>query len=520
MNKRLSSIAIIEKIRHFAKQRSYPLTTSWCQCTTPENAGDYYTKWLLDQLGFNPILDPKDPYIYVSGSILGTKLRSTPGIIWGLGMGNDEDSLQSRNLVAAVRGKLSVGKIAYNVPTGDPGCLASLIVESGWRPHDKPVIGIIPRYIDEAAMAENMPCNDAIQFKLISMRTNDLAALFNEISECDFIASSSLHGIIFAHAFLKPAIHIELNELESKDNFKFRDYYSNFATLDYTKCHRKLFSAEDLGALEWGRFLMNASYYKPDEQEVANMQYNLLKEFPICENDEHSKHEPQSKSYNGEPAIISLTSWTKRIRGVGLTIFSILTQCPGYHITLTLSKEEFPNGMNDLPTDIQLLCKSKKIEILWTPGNRKSLKKVLYTIEHYPFVPVISADDDLIYTCNYANELYSLWKENPSKICTINAEEPLHTNGTATLYYPGCFGKTPITEMEDNRHLDVYMNADDGYYELLRARYNIKVAYLRPHKIWEDRNGACPLHDIYGKPGYLDMLRKIQSEDLGRPIGL
>lgn len=234
----------------------------------------------------------------------------------------------------------------------------------------------------------------------------------------------------------------------------------------------------------------------------------------------HSEHEPRSKILHNEIGVISLTSWTKRIASVGLTIFSIYRSCPNFHICLTLSLQEFPNKFYDLPDDVKCLCQRNILEILWVDENVKSLKKILYCIERYTSHPIISADDDLIYTCNYAKELYDLWRLNSNKICTINAEQPLHTNGTATLYFPGCFGDNPVDEMLNNPHRSVYEVADDGYYELLRAKYGIQVAYLRPHMIWEDRNGSEPLHDIYGKPGFIEKLREIQSIDLGRPIGL
>ena len=48
------------------------------------------------------------------------------------------------------------------------------------------------------------------------------------------------------------------------------------------------------------------------------------------------------KKYNGEKAIISLTSWKARIGTVAKTIFSLVKQCPGFHIVLVLSEEEFP----------------------------------------------------------------------------------------------------------------------------------------------------------------------------------
>lgn len=234
----------------------------------------------------------------------------------------------------------------------------------------------------------------------------------------------------------------------------------------------------------------------------------------------HSVRDEHTKPYRGEKAVISMTSWKRRISVVGETIFTILAHCPGFHIVLVLSTEEFPNRFDDLPTDLQLISSHKCIEILWVSQNVKSLKKVLYSMERYFTIPVISADDDLHYTCNYANELYELWLSHPKHICTINAQQPLYTNGTATLYYPSCFGTTPVADMLTNKHLDIYCNADDGYYEFLRAKYSIPIAYLPPHKIWEDCNRGSPLHDIYMKPGYLEQLRVVQSEDLGRPIGL
>ena len=61
------------------------------------------------------------------------------------------------------------------------------------------------------------------------------------------------------------------------------------------------------------------------------------------------------KQYQGEKAIISLTSWKARIKTVGLTIYSLLTQCPGFHIVLVLSEEEFPKKERELPRDLVLI---------------------------------------------------------------------------------------------------------------------------------------------------------------------
>ena len=118
------------------------------------------------------------------------------------------------------------------------------------------------------------------------------------------------------------------------------------------------------------------------------------------------------KKYNGEKAIISLTSWRARINTVDKTIYSLIKQCPGFHIVLVLSEEEFPKKEEELPERLMLFVENELIELLWVYKNYKSFKKVLFTMDKYRDVPVISADDDCIYTCNYAQELYDEWSRN------------------------------------------------------------------------------------------------------------
>lgn len=108
------------------------------------------------------------------------------------------------------------------------------------------------------------------------------------------------------------------------------------------------------------------------------------------------------KQYNGEKAIISLTSWKARINTVSKTIYSILKMCPGFHVVLCLSSEEFPNKEAELPENLILFVDNDLIEILWVEKNYKAFKKVLFTMNKYDNVPVISADDDCLYICNYA----------------------------------------------------------------------------------------------------------------------
>jgi len=227
------------------------------------------------------------------------------------------------------------------------------------------------------------------------------------------------------------------------------------------------------------------------------------------------------KKYNGEKAIISLTFWRARINTVSKTLFSLLKQCPGFHIVLVLSEEEFPKMMDELPENLKVFAENELIEVLWVYKNYKSLKKILFTMDKYKTIPVISADDDCIYICNYAEELYQLWLTDKLKICTINAQQPKHTNGTSTLYYPYCFGNNFIKELQENKHLDIYKIGDDAYYEVLRFKNNNKIAYLKNKTIWKSHDEYMPLHNIYNKNGYIDWMRNtIQKEDAGDDLNL
>ena len=180
------------------------------------------------------------------------------------------------------------------------------------------------------------------------------------------------------------------------------------------------------------------------------------------------------KQYNGEKAIISLTSWKARINTVSKTLYSLIQQCPGFHIVLVLSEEEFPQKEAELPDNLMLFVENDLIEILWVYKNYKSFKKVLFTMDKYRGVPVISADDDCIYTCNYAQELYDKWVENKDCIITMHACPVTHfQHGAATLYCPNAFMDLGIKFLTDKTILNT--NHDDVYYGCLAEMFDIKI---------------------------------------------
>jgi pyruvyltransferase len=129
--------------------------------------------------------------------------------------------------VYCVRGPLTghlLKKQGVKAPAlyGDPGILAPLIYPQ--PSHASATIGLIPHYRD-AGSEWVQRCRDR------GVRIIDVFApperFFAELNQCGVILSSSLHGIIFAHAYGKQALWVELSSNVIGDGFKFYDYYAS-----------------------------------------------------------------------------------------------------------------------------------------------------------------------------------------------------------------------------------------------------------------------------------------------------
>jgi len=214
---------------------------------------------------------------------------------------------------------------------------------------------------------------------------------------------------------------------------------------------------------------------------------------------EVEKYYSIGKKYNDEKAIISLTSWRARINTVYKTIDSLLYNCPGFHIVLVLSEEEFPKKENELPKSLMKYVNENKIEILWVYKNYKAFKKVLFTMDKYKDVPIISADDDCIYLRNYAKDLYDEWLRHKTCFISIYGEKRkdgvTHTGGAATLYPPYIFKENGINCLTDE--IIQYTNQDDDYYTCLKGKmklFDVRIIKIRWRDVYKFHNEIEPLN--------------------------
>lgn len=223
--------------------------------------------------------------------------------------------------------------------------------------------------------------------------------------------------------------------------------------------------------------------------------YNTMKQKDL-------KLPSSGKKYNNEKAIISLTSYIKRIKNCSKTIFNLLKQCPGFHIVLVLNTVEFPHKIKDLPNDLQLIVENNLIEILWLNKDYKVFQKVLFTLDKYRNVPVISADDDNYYKFNYAEELYNKWLKHKdcfiSYYSRIYKNNVYHMGGNFTLTPPYAFGESGIKLLNDDI---IALKEDDPYYTLLRYKlklFNKCITVRRKvSDVIEYHDCINPLQNIY-----------------------
>ena len=62
--------------------------------------------------------------------------------------------------------------------------------------------------------------------------TQPLQDYLDALQGCEVVLSSSLHGLVFSHAFGRPAVWIELGNRVLGDGFKFLDYYASLGVAD------------------------------------------------------------------------------------------------------------------------------------------------------------------------------------------------------------------------------------------------------------------------------------------------
>lgn len=204
----------------------------WENKTTP-NFGDAINLPLMERLTgqpMNPVQENVQGKLVASGSVL---WAARPGdTVWGTGVHplmihqpeKTKFWVPEELTIKAVRGPLTRDFIlGHGHPCPEVYVDPAQWIPEVWKAPSQSIrrgVGLIPHYSDGtgASFSQGIGRDG---FKIIPARNNDWEGVLLEILTCEWVASSSLHGIIVAEAFGIPAVWVSCSEgLE-----KYLDYY-------------------------------------------------------------------------------------------------------------------------------------------------------------------------------------------------------------------------------------------------------------------------------------------------------
>lgn len=180
----------------------------------------------------DPKRDPDSPAHLVIGS--GLAFTSTSSVVWGSGfIAGDQIPREVAARICAVRGPLTRNRLlelGIGCPEvyGDPALLYPLFyLPKVERRFD---IGVI-QHCREAGVVPLPSFAPGLNVRLIDIQ-GGLHEVVDAILSCRRIVSSSLHGIIAAHAYGVPATWVRFSQRPKGDGFKFRDYWASVGSFD------------------------------------------------------------------------------------------------------------------------------------------------------------------------------------------------------------------------------------------------------------------------------------------------
>lgn len=113
------------------------------------------------------------------------------------------------------------------------------------------------------------------------------------------------------------------------------------------------------------------------------------------------------------PIIVSLTSFPARINYLWCTIETLKRQSVmPEKIILWLSKEQFPNGTEDLPEMLRDML-DEQFEIRFVEKDLRSHKKYIYSFKEFPDKVIVTVDDDIFYNSRLLEFLLVFHKKHP-----------------------------------------------------------------------------------------------------------
>ncbi len=172
---------------------------------------------------------PAHPHLLAIGSLVSAAKHNT--YVWGAGLMHPSlgvGGVDPRKILA-LRGKLTHSELRRHfgalphVPLGDPGFLlpADLPRPNGQAEYR---LGVAAHYVDARHPVIQALCSHPGIVLLDAADPPD--RYFEQLTKCDAVVASSLHGLIFAEALGIPNLWVDLPAARERADFKYHDWFT------------------------------------------------------------------------------------------------------------------------------------------------------------------------------------------------------------------------------------------------------------------------------------------------------
>lgn len=250
-----------------------------------ENYGDLIGKYLVEKISGKEVQWLRANRFYLKnfwkplyvtvGSIL--EHIGAHCTVWGSGIIAKDSQVANAHFLA-VRGPLSrkrLQELNYTCPEvyGDP----ALLLPSYFNPKVDKIfkVGIVP-HINDYNRTLDLYAKDK-DVLVIDFMTNDIEKTTRDILSCEFILSSSLHGLIVSHAYQIPAIQIRLSDKILGDGVKYHDYFMSVNLEPYQPLPMEVALKEE----ELIMLVKNHKKSLPSLEKIQEIQKQLIEVCPF-----------------------------------------------------------------------------------------------------------------------------------------------------------------------------------------------------------------------------------------------
>lgn len=207
----------------------------WMEQPYPGNLGDVLNPWLVHRLtGVPPRFVGAGAGVLAIGSVI--KFARAGTLVWGSGSPRMTDKLSHEATYRAVRGPLTRRLVRDSGGTcpeiyGDPALLLPRVYQR--RIAKRHPLGLIRHHVHIEEPVALAP--DVAEIDILRCGAEEIESFLDEVLACEMIVSTSLHGLIVAHAYDIPAVWADFSGATTRiqgNHVKFLDYFASIGITD------------------------------------------------------------------------------------------------------------------------------------------------------------------------------------------------------------------------------------------------------------------------------------------------